>query len=439
MTPQFFGKQKRILLGQLGRRGDCLYATTIARQIKNDYPDCHLTWAISSMCRSVIEGNPFVDEIWELPLNSYEEIVASWQQFEIDVKEREDRGEYDKIYLTQIDPGNYQNYDGTVRASIYRGYPNPITVPMQPVIRLSESEIEKVRRFVESHDLGSKKEVVLFECAATSGQSFVDPKFALEVAKKVLNKNKDTAFILSSDKSVRVTDSRIIDGSVLSFRENAELTKYCSLLVGCSSGVSWLATSDWAKPLPKIQVLNADTMMYASMIHDAIYCGFSTDQIIEMTNCSPKHVASCIQTVFDYGFDKAKNYYHKDIPLDFSFYFKQHFWAMISRNDMGKAAYSLKVTMERFGENPQLIYYLQNIFLPYCNIIWSRIPQKDQTIIVKNLNISKRDSKIGALKQLYDYLKVLRALFRKDTRSVVIAFALSPVARLVAKIKILPK
>ncbi len=61
---------KKILLGQLGRRGDCLYATAVARQIKEDFPVCHLTWAISSMCRPVIDNNPYVDKIWELPLKN---------------------------------------------------------------------------------------------------------------------------------------------------------------------------------------------------------------------------------------------------------------------------------------------------------------------------------------------------------------------------------
>ena len=46
--------------------GDCLYVTAVARQIKQDYPGCHLTWAISSRCSQVIQNNPYVDEIWEV-------------------------------------------------------------------------------------------------------------------------------------------------------------------------------------------------------------------------------------------------------------------------------------------------------------------------------------------------------------------------------------
>ncbi|MEQ1577992.1 MAG: hypothetical protein ABL894_10090, partial [Hyphomicrobium sp.] len=60
----------RILLGQLGSNGDCLYATTIARQIKKDFPGCHLTWAISSLCTRVLDNNPDVDEVWEVPVQS---------------------------------------------------------------------------------------------------------------------------------------------------------------------------------------------------------------------------------------------------------------------------------------------------------------------------------------------------------------------------------
>ena len=62
--------RKRFLIGQLGSFGDCLFATTVARQIKNDYPDCHLTWAVGSIYRSILDGNPYIDDIWEFPLST---------------------------------------------------------------------------------------------------------------------------------------------------------------------------------------------------------------------------------------------------------------------------------------------------------------------------------------------------------------------------------
>ena len=72
----------RILLGQLGSNGDCLYATILARQIKHDFPDCHLTWAISSLCRPMIEQNPDVEKIWEVPVNSWSGQEFMWEAFE---------------------------------------------------------------------------------------------------------------------------------------------------------------------------------------------------------------------------------------------------------------------------------------------------------------------------------------------------------------------
>lgn len=415
MNAHSFDNQKRILLGQLGKLGDCLYATVIARQIKTDYPGCHLTWAISSMCRSVIEGNPYIDEIWELPLKTYGDIVSSWKQFEVDVIKKKEQGEYDEIYLTQIDPDNYQNFDGTVRASIYRGYPKAISVSMQPIVRLSDVEVSSVKRFAESHDLISKKNVVLFEFASASGQSYVDQEFALNIVEKVLDNCKDIVFVLSSNKSIPMSGSRVIDGSVLSFRENAELTKYCTLLVGCSSGISWLATSDWAKPLPKIQLLSADKKMYASMIHDAKYCGFPTDQILEMSDCLPDKVASCIQTVISRGFSTAKKIYHEEIPIDFQFYFKAFFSNMLEKNHMGKAARSLKVTMERFANNPQLSYFQKNLLIPYYRMLWSRIPMEDKEIIITSLNDDLKANQSLGLRQLSNAIRIIKALFRSDT------------------------
>lgn len=408
-------KQKKILLGHLGRRGDCLYATAIARQIKQDFPDSHLTWAISSMCRSVIEGNPYVDEIWELPLNSNEEIVAAWKQFEIDAKNKKNQGEYDEVYLTQVHPGNFQNYDGTCRASIFRGYSRPITVSVQPVVRLSDKEIENVRKFAQLHQLSMKKNVILFECASSSGQSFVTPDFAFKVAKKVLKNNPDVYFILSSNLPIHPTESHIIDGSLLSFKENAELTKYCSLLVGCSSGISWLATSDWAKPLPKIQLLKADTVMYASMIHDAMFFGLPTEQILEIQDCKPEHVASCIQVIFDSGFKSAKQKYHQDIPVNFSFYLKQLSWELLRLKELGKAARSLSVARERFGNHPQLIYFLENIFFPCTDLMWADISKIDRKLLVNLLSYKRPQGKFIIARNTISLFKLFKALFIADT------------------------
>ena len=102
-------QQLKILLGQLNSIGDCLYATTIARQIKLDFPGCHLTWAIASHCRQVIRNNPDVDDVWEIPAPNKKEERKFWNKFEAEAKKKLAEGEFDKVFFTQIFPNNIQN------------------------------------------------------------------------------------------------------------------------------------------------------------------------------------------------------------------------------------------------------------------------------------------------------------------------------------------
>lgn len=347
--------QKRFLIGQLGSYGDCLYATTIARQIKTDYPDCHITWAIGSIYRSILEGNPFVDEIWEIPISATIEIITRWQQFEEEAIKRKNRGDFDEIYLTQVFPNNLKNFDGTTRSSILRSYNKPITVPVAPVIRLSPAEVENVRRFSTSHSLKDRKHVILFECSPKSGQSFVTPNFALEVSKKLIGNIPGLCVILSSNECLHSTDERIIDGSVLSFRENAELSKYCTLLIGCSSGISWLCTSDWAKPLPMVQVLSSELCMYASFVHDHEFHGLGTNSIIEMTDCSVQKLSQCIEIILTEDFAKAREKYHERIKLNFRQYAGSIGFSLL-HGKYKDAILSIRHTTNRYGSNPAILF-----------------------------------------------------------------------------------
>lgn len=339
---------KRILLGQLQGNGDCLYATAIARQIKTDYPGCHLTWAISSLCASILDGNPHVDKVWIVRINNYTETGNAWEKFEKEALDRQKKGEFDEVFLTQIRPGNPQNFDGTVRSSIFRGYSRPITVPITPVLRLSSIEVENVRKFSQSTNLDKRSHVILFECAPKSGQSLVSPSFALNVAKQLVSKYSNLCVILSSNIPIESNDERIIDGSVLSFRENAELTKYCTLLIGCSSGISWLCTSDWVKPLPMIQIINPYVMSFASFINDHKYWNLPTDSIIEMENCSEGKLVECVSLVVCEGFNSARVKFNELIIFNY-YAFIVLFFRFVSRGEFSRAIILTKSYYQRHG------------------------------------------------------------------------------------------
>jgi hypothetical protein len=168
--------QIRILLVHLVSIGDCLFVTALARQIKQDYPGCHLTWAISNRCSQVIQNNPYIDEIWEVFSEKMSDNYGFvWEQTKREAISKKEKGLYDYIFFTQLYPDNISNYDGTTRSSTFRGYPNPITVPISPIILLTEKEIENVRIFARQHQLQEFDKVILFECSPQSRQSPVNP------------------------------------------------------------------------------------------------------------------------------------------------------------------------------------------------------------------------------------------------------------------------
>src|SRR5262245_11586600 len=134
----------------LGSNGDCLYATAIARQIKTDFPGCHLTWAIGSLSSRVLVNNSDVDEVWELPQTGWADMENDWNLFEIDAHRLADTGRFDRVFLTQIFPNRFANYDGTIRPSIFRNYGRSITVPIDVNINLTEQEKHEVDSWFKS-------------------------------------------------------------------------------------------------------------------------------------------------------------------------------------------------------------------------------------------------------------------------------------------------
>ena len=306
-------KQQNILLVQLFSNGDCLYATAIARQIKFDFPECKLTWAIAGFCKNIIYNNPYVDEILvtdEVAKND----VKAFREYKKKILEEKKPGKWDEIFITTNMDTNLALYDGTIRGMILRAYPKPITVPLQPVLDLTDEEINNVALFAKTHSLNNFKNVILWEYAPQSGQTELNFEMVMSVAKKVTS-NSSTCVILSSGNKFEGTE-KIIDASVLSIRENAALTHYCSLLIGCSSGITWLTTSTAAKFLPMLQLLNANTIFVNTPSVDFNRYKIKHNGLIEMCIYDEPKILSCLNAILNNGFENAVNY-NQQIPLQF--------------------------------------------------------------------------------------------------------------------------
>jgi hypothetical protein len=356
----------RILLGHLTSNGDCLYATAVAQQIKHDFPDCHLTWAISSLCRPILTNNPDVDEVWELPMADWSAMQSAWTLFEREAHELANAGRFDHVFLTQISPGRFANYDGTVRPSIFRNFGRPLTVPVDVQIRLEPGEISAVDAWFGTTPAADASQVVLFECSSKSGQSFLTVQKALVLAEVITQARRQAVVIISTHEPFETDNPRIVCGNKLSIRQVVRLTEYVDLFVGCGSGLTVAATSEAAKPgLPNIQILKRETSVYASFRHDFAYFGKPTAQFMELTSEDSGHLEQVLTAAVCDGFVSAKARFDDPVPLTFDWYLQLIRQMLVDVGRYVEAMQSLLVTADRYGWHPDLRRFGRHLVLPF--------------------------------------------------------------------------
>ena len=303
----------KILLIHLGAYGDCIIATTLARQIKADYPGSHLTWAVAERFSSAVENNPYVDDVWKVDIQKNEPFLSvAWRnQFQKAIDSKFPKGSLDIIFDTMIHPNNRSHYDGTIRSATFNNYPNPITVPIDPVIQLFDSEIEHVRSFAEKHELSKYRHVILFESTPKSNQSVLNLELGINLALQIVDAEPEAIVIISTYLPVPSTHPRIIAADMLSFRENVALSHYCTFLIGGSSGLSWLLTSSSAKKLATVQFLTRQLSAgFASMVYDFNYFGLSPAHILESQEKDPSAMAKIVLAALS-DFAEARATYHE--------------------------------------------------------------------------------------------------------------------------------
>jgi hypothetical protein len=358
----------RVLLGMLGSNGDCLYATAIARQIKADFPGCHLTWAIGRLSRGVLVNNPDIDEIWELPQTTWESLEPIWTAFEIEAHELAAAGRFDHVFLTQIYPARFANYDGTIRPSVFRNFGRPITVPVDVTINLTEQETAEVDRWFHSGPASDASQVILCECSNRSGQSFMTVELAARMATQIVEARQKAVVILSTHEKLPIEHPRIISGGALSIRQTARLTYFVDQFIGCGSGLTVAATSGVAKPaLPNIQILKRSTSVYASFRHDFEYFGKPNAHFLELTSEDANHLSLVAVTALSDGFAAAKAEFDDPVPLSFDWYLELISMMLLERGRYVDAVHSLLLTSARYGWHPDLIQFARYFVLPFTD------------------------------------------------------------------------
>tara|TARA_R110000824_G_scaffold118960_14_gene272115 strand:+ start:239450 stop:240661 length:1212 start_codon:yes stop_codon:yes gene_type:complete len=353
-----------ILLGQLGAKGDCLYATILARQLRHDYPDAKITWAIFEGNSDLLANNPHIDEIWSIPLSDRSQTTSIWKVFEHEAMRRVIRKEFDRIVFSQINPNNFQNYDGTIRTSMLRAYGAPITVPIENVITLGDDEIARVENFAREAQLDQFEHRILFECTAQSGQSFINTDIAQEIAAELYKILPSATVIFTTHLPMTLKDPRSRYAGTLSLRETAHLTQHCTLFVGAGSGGTVAASSTSSRHLPMIQLLKKSTSVYASFACDFDYFGITDWPVIEMTDERPAHIARCISVVSRDGFEAAAKEFDRRVAVTFDYYCKSIDLFLLRQHRYLDAARSLMITAARFGWTQDLIDFGKSQIAP---------------------------------------------------------------------------
>ena len=291
---------------------------------------------------------------------------SAWTLFEREAYHLADAGRFDHVYLTQIYPGRFANYDGTVRPSIFRNFGRALTVPAEVTIRLEPEESAAVDTWLAGTAAGDASQVVLFECSSKSGQSFLTVQSALALAEAITQARRHTAVIISTHEPFETDNPRIICGSALSIRQVARLTEHVDLFVGCGSGLTVAATSEAAKPaLPNIQILRRATSVYASFRHDFAYFGKPTAQFMELTSEDPAQLRQALTVAVCDGFAAAKARFDDPVPLSFDWYLQSIREMLVDAGRYVEAMQSMLVTADRYGWHPDLRRFGRYLVLPF--------------------------------------------------------------------------
>ena len=187
---------ERVLICLTGNNGDCLHGALLARQIKHDTPNVHITYAIAASRTNLLINNPNINEIWSISDKPGVNFLDMTRLIEAEAMRRHARGEFDRLYLSQIWPSNVQNYDGSCRPSVLRSYGRPITVPIENVINFTDAELDHAAQLVVGSNFFDYEHRILFECQSLSGASYLTPDLAQKVAEIVYRELPSAAIML---------------------------------------------------------------------------------------------------------------------------------------------------------------------------------------------------------------------------------------------------
>ncbi|MBC7874908.1 MAG: hypothetical protein H7Y01_12975, partial [Ferruginibacter sp.] len=197
---------------------------------------------------------------------------------------------------------------------------------------------------------------------AQSGQSLLSFDFVMKTATRI-TQLPGTCVILSSANSFPGTET-VMDGSSLSVRENAALTHYCSLLIGCSSGITWLSTSSAARQLPMLQLLDPQAYFRNAPSVDFARYGISVKELIELVQFDEELIFQAIKTIAAEGIIAAKEKFNQPLPVQFNTT-RKVVYNLLCYLQFKAIARHYRITTSLYGRHPLFIKEFIIAFLAF--------------------------------------------------------------------------
>jgi glycosyltransferase involved in cell wall biosynthesis/ADP-heptose:LPS heptosyltransferase/2-polyprenyl-3-methyl-5-hydroxy-6-metoxy-1,4-benzoquinol methylase/Flp pilus assembly protein TadD len=240
--------------------GDILNCTPIAKQLKINEPDCHITWFTAAKYRFILENNPYIDEIITLE----GDVLALDKEIP--------RLQAERPWTRFFTPAPYMNYDvlpgGSLLDLIKTAARLDWTFEFIPIFSLTEKEKLAARMYWQALPKGKK---ILVETEFYSEQSHWKDDYAFEMADELREidpvyvftaKNKPPFFDEFHEKYPRSV------WCAEPFRLNAEFFNLADAFIGVSSGISCVTFSDYCRrDVPRIEVSRGEHWSAAGYAH----------------------------------------------------------------------------------------------------------------------------------------------------------------------------
>jgi ADP-heptose:LPS heptosyltransferase len=209
-----------------------------------------VVWFTSERYACVLENNPDIDEVVALPGDPRE------------LDSQLERLRASRQWYRFYEPAPYRAYEnvpgGDLTELLLSTYDGPMTVPLRPVVVLTDEEVQQARSWWAQ--LPSDRPRILVETEFYSQQSPWTVEYAREMIETL--RPLRPVFVFTAKNRPPYLDELAADYPDLvwcdvPFRLNAELYNLCDAFIGVSSAISCLSNSTWCREdVPHIDVVS---------------------------------------------------------------------------------------------------------------------------------------------------------------------------------------